>query len=405
MCSYARFRAPSAGVVQAESRRSFVEEATPVGLGGSEGFCVPKSMPAAAPIKGVRDPRRLKAVAEAELAGNLGDPDLDAVVATLRLASGSTMAVVNIVTADLQTYPAEVGVGAACTTVADGLSFCAEVVETGRALSVCDAATHPVYSQNPLVLDGLIGAYAGVPLVDDGVILGTVSIFDAVARDFSADVLDILRHQGRLAASVLALRRSARLDVLTGLPNRALYADRLERALARLDRHSCTVCVMYLDIDHFKAINDTYGHDGGDQVLLELGQRLGSALRPTDTLARFGGDEFVVLCEDLNSVVDAELMATRMVDATAEDWRIQGKPVSVDVSIGFAVTDDPRTEPGALLREADEAMYRAKALPGSGSKTVRALNLEASTPQPPLGHPHVDADNPATARRPEVFLQ
>ena len=339
------------------------------------------SLPNAAPtgplITGVRDPRRLRAVAEADLPGHLGDPDLDAVVGTLRLASGSPIAVVNIVTADLQTYPAEVGVGAACTSVPDGLSFCAEVVETGRALLVSDAATHPVYSQNPLVLQGIVGAYAGVPLVDQGVVLGSVSIFDSRAREFPPDVLAILQYQGGLAASVLALRRSARTDGLTGLPNRALFGDRLGQALKRLERHPGMICVMYLDIDHFKIINDTHGHHGGDQVLIELAKRLASVVRPSDTVARFGGDEFVILCGDLTSAADAERLATRMVAAAAEPWAIQGKTVSVDVSIGVAVTDSSSAEALALLRHADDAMYLAKARVGSVSvMSVRRGSIE-----------------------------
>ena len=318
-------------------------------------------------ITGVRDPRRLKAVADADLAGHLGDPDLDAVVATLRLACQSSIVVVNIVGVGLQTYAAEVGVGAPCTSVPDGLSFCAEVVDTGRPMTVSDAAAHAVYSQNPMVLAGVIGAYAGVPLVDNGIVLGSVAIFDDHARVFSADVLDILRHQGKLAGSVLALRRSARMDALTGLPNRALYGDRLAGALARLERHGGMVCVMYLDIDDFKIINDTLGHGAGDDILVELGRRLTSVLRPTDTLARFGGDEFVILCEDLVSVEQAEDLVARMVAATTEPWDIQGRSMPVHVSIGVAMTDSARTEASALLGDADAAMYLAKKVPGSTS--------------------------------------
>ena len=325
------------------------------------------SDPTSTPITGVRDPRRLQVIADADLSGHLGDPDLDAVVETLRLASRSPIAVVNIVTADLQTYPAEVGVGAACTSVPDGLSFCAEVVETGQPLLVSDAASHPVYSQNPLVLQGTVGAYAGVPLVDRGVVLGSVSIFDSRAREFSADVLAILRYQGGLAASVLALRRSARTDGLTGLPNRALFGDRLGQALTRLDRHPGMICVMYVDVDNFKEINDTHGHHGGDQVLVELATRLASVIRPSDTVARFGGDEFVILCEDLDSATDAEKLAARMVAAATEPWVIEGEAVSVDVSIGLAVTDSSTAEAVGLLRDADDAMYLAKAIRGSAS--------------------------------------
>jgi diguanylate cyclase (GGDEF)-like protein len=318
-------------------------------------------------ITGVRNPLRLKGVADADLRGHLGDPDLDAVVATLRLACGSPIVVVNIISANRQTCAAEVGIGAECTSVPDGLSFCAEVVDTGRAMTVSDAATHPVYSQNPMVLGGVIGAYAGVPLVDNGIVLGSVAIFDNHPREFSADTLDILRNQGKLAGSVLALRRSARMDALTGLPNRALYGDRLTGALARLERDGGMVCVMYLDIDDFKIINDTFGHAGGDDILVELGRRLTSVLRPADTVARFGGDEFVILCEDLGGVGDAEHLAARVVAATTEPWEIQGRVRPVHVSIGFAVTDSARADPSALLGDADAAMYMAKKEAGSTS--------------------------------------
>ncbi|NMM16733.1 MAG: sensor domain-containing diguanylate cyclase [Phycicoccus sp.] len=331
-------------------------------------------------VTGVRDPRRLRAVADADIGGHLGDPDLDAVVATLRLASGSPMVTVNIISADQQTYAAEVGIGAPCTSVPDTLSFCAEVVDTGRAMTVPDAAAHPVYSQNPMVLGGVVGAYAGVPLVDNGIVLGSVAIFDDHARVFSSEVLDILRHQGKLAGSVLALRRSARMDALTGLPNRALYGDRLAGALARLERRGGMVCVMYLDIDDFKIINDTFGHGGGDAILIELGRRLTSVLRPTDTLARFGGDEFVILCEELGNVGEAEHLAARMVAATTEPWDIQGRFTSVHVSIGFAVTDSASAEASALLRDADAAMYLAKKVPGSTSVLAAGRQTEPSLP-------------------------
>ena len=95
---------------------------------------------------------------------------------------------------------------------------------------------HPVFSQNPLVLAGAVGAYAGEPLVDNGYVIGAVSIFDSKAREFTEGELAVLRHQALLASTVLALRRSARTDVLTGLPNRGLFLDRLTLALGRLER-------------------------------------------------------------------------------------------------------------------------------------------------------------------------
>ena len=127
------------------------------------------------------------------------------------------------------------------------------------------------------------------------------------------------------------------------------------------------VCVMYLDIDDFKIINDTLGHAGGDDVLVELGRRLTSVLRPADPLASFGGDEFVILCEDLGSVAEAEHLAARMVPATSELWDIQGAPMPVHVSSGFALPDPAKAEAAGLRGDADAAMYLAKKLPGSTS--------------------------------------
>ena len=315
--------------------------------------------PAGAARTGVRDPARLRVVADADLSGHLGDPGLDAVVATLKVACGVPIAVVNIVTADTQTYAAEVGVGVPCTNVADGLSFCAEVVETGQAMAVADATAHPVYFDNPLVRGGLIRAYAGVPLIDDGVVMGTVSLFDAKVRAFTAAELEILDHLAALASSVLALRRSARTDVLTGLPNRGLYLDRLRQAIGRLARQGGHAAALYIDVDHFKTLNDTFGHHVGDLVLVELATRLTASMRASDTVARFGGDEFVA-CVEVSGGADVERVARRVLATMAEPWVIEGRSISVSVSIGVALTDSVEEMPADLLRRADTALYLAK---------------------------------------------
>ncbi len=320
----------------------------------------PRSQRGPTAVNGVRDPRRLLAVADAERSGRLGGQGFNAVVATLNIACGVPMAVVNIVGSDLQTYAAEIGVGAPCTSVSDGMSFCAEVVDSGRSLVVADASVHPVYRHNPLVVDGLVKAYAGVPLVDDGFVLGSVAMFDPNPREFTEQELDILQHQAQLASAVLALNRSARIDTLTGLPNRGLYLDRLSQALAQLDRRQGVAAVMYIDVDDFKAVNDTFGHDVGDQVLVELACRLSSVMRTTDTLARFGGDEFVAVCGDLESPRDAEAMAARMLETVRPEWRLGGRTLAVSVSIGIALAGSPDDESAELLNDADSALYRAK---------------------------------------------
>jgi diguanylate cyclase (GGDEF)-like protein len=316
-------------------------------------------------VGGVDDPKRLAAVARAEMHGHLGDPELNAVVATLRIGCSVPIAVINMVTHDTQTYPAEVGVGAPCTTVPDTLSFCAEVVNTQSSLAIADARTHPVYSANPMVVDGVVGAYAGVPLIDDGYVLGSVSIFDDHARRFTDHELELLGHQARLASSVLRLRRTARTDVLTGLPNRAVFLERLERSVSRLERHGGLVAAMFLDVDGFKELNDSRGHDAGDWMLTELARRITDVMRPTDTFARLGGDEFALVCEDLATVKDVETIAERMVGAVDQPWTLNGRPIRTGVSIGITVTDRSDALPADLIRAADAAMYRAKRIAGS----------------------------------------
>lgn len=149
-------------------------------------------------------------------------------------------------------------------------------------------------------------------------------------------------------------------DPLTGLPNRALFLDRLGVALDRSRRTSTRVGVLFLDVDKFKEINDSNGHDAGDTVLVGLAERLRAMLRPMDTVARFGGDEFTFLFEDLASDREIVLIAERIRRAVARPIRLTDGEARVTVSVGIATVVDPGVTPESVLREADAAMYRAK---------------------------------------------
>jgi diguanylate cyclase (GGDEF)-like protein len=151
-------------------------------------------------------------------------------------------------------------------------------------------------------------------------------------------------------------------DELTGLPNRALFLDRLGVALDRSRRTSASVAVLFLDVDNFKEVNDSLGHAAGDQVLAALAERLRAMLRPMDTVARFGGDEFTFLFEELASEREVVLIAERISRTTSVPIQHDHGQVTVTVSIGIAMVGDPNMPPETVIREADAAMYRAKEL-------------------------------------------
>jgi diguanylate cyclase (GGDEF)-like protein len=154
-------------------------------------------------------------------------------------------------------------------------------------------------------------------------------------------------------------------DPLTGLPNRVLFLDRLGVALHRLRRSNASLTVMFLDVDKFKLTNDSLGHAAGDRVLVAVAERLQELLRPADTMARFGGDEFTFLFEDLDSKRQAVRIVERLIRTAGLPIRLDGRETSIAVSIGIAIATDPATEPDALIHDADTAMYRAKAQGGS----------------------------------------
>jgi diguanylate cyclase (GGDEF)-like protein/PAS domain S-box-containing protein len=156
-----------------------------------------------------------------------------------------------------------------------------------------------------------------------------------------------------------ALAHQALHDPLTGLPNRTLFDDRASVAVERLRREGGAFAVLFVDLDHFKQVNDGMGHETGDQVLVSVARRLGTLLRGTDTAARFGGDEFTLLCEGVEETA-AKNIAGRIVRAFERPFEIDGKDISVGASVGIVLVTDPSEGIQLALRHADAAMYAAK---------------------------------------------
>lgn len=166
------------------------------------------------------------------------------------------------------------------------------------------------------------------------------------------------------AAEVATAQQSyiAEHDFLTGLPNRILLTDRLAQAISLAKRHGKLVAVMFLDLDHFKQINDNLGHKIGDQLLQSIAKRLKACVRNSDTVSRQGGDEFVVLLPEVEGLNDAPLIAKKLIESTAQPHFIENHQLQVTLSIGISHYPDDSVDVETVLRNADAAMYYAKQL-------------------------------------------
>jgi diguanylate cyclase (GGDEF)-like protein len=152
----------------------------------------------------------------------------------------------------------------------------------------------------------------------------------------------------------------AGLDALSGLPNRLIFSDRLERELVRMSRGGEGLAVMFLDLDRFKDVNDTYGHEAGDELIKQVAIRLSDLLRGADTLARFGGDEFAIIQTGVKNIRDAEALARRILDSITHPFNVPGGSVTVGISIGVSLAPSNGEERETLMRLADTALYQAK---------------------------------------------
>lgn len=214
------------------------------------------------------------------------------------------------------------------------------------AAALAGEVTQPLTDVRLVRLDGTVIHVEGaiVPTPHDG-----APALQVVLRDVTE------RHQ---VEADLAFR--AFHDPLTGLANRHLLVDRVEHACARAQRTGSFVGILFTDVDDFKEVNDHYGHQAGDAVLRTIGNRLRGALRPSDTVARYGGDEFVVLCEDVADPTMMSLVAQRVEQALSAPFRIAEEDVRITVSVGAIAEASP--EGPELIERADQAMYEAKAL-------------------------------------------
>ena len=173
-------------------------------------------------------------------------------------------------------------------------------------------------------------------------------------------ILRAIRYAVERKRSELRLNYLAHYDRLTGLSNRQYFHEQMDRAIAQARRSKRRVALFFVDLDNFKIVNDTLGHDAGDQVLVQTAQRLQGCVRAGDMIARLGGDEFAVLVEEIDGPLDAEAMGKKLLKALAEPSMVDGRPISVTASIGITMYPADNGSVSALLKNADIAMYQAK---------------------------------------------
>jgi diguanylate cyclase (GGDEF)-like protein/PAS domain S-box-containing protein len=186
-------------------------------------------------------------------------------------------------------------------------------------------------------------------------------------REFSQDEALFMQSVAHVLAAAIerwrseeSIRHNALHDPLTGLPNRTLFLNRLAHVFSKREHATSSAAVMFLDIDNFKLVNDSLGHDAGDRLLRAIAPRVSEALRPSDTVARFGGDEFVVLCEEVTDGRDALQVAERLQSVLSKPFDLDGEEHFLSASIGVALASGRYATPEEAMRDADAAMYRAK---------------------------------------------
>jgi diguanylate cyclase (GGDEF)-like protein len=252
---------------------------------------------------------------------------------------------------------------------------CLAAYRTGTAISVPRLDGEPYFPRfSPQALSAGLAAVFTFPLNHGDLRLGALDLYRDTAGPLSTASMTTAQTLADVAAAYLInaearndlqdssdrSQEAALHDPLTGLPNRTLLLERLDHAFLRARRSSKTTALFFLDLDQFKTVNDTHGHDTGDQLLVAFSERLTAMLRPGDTLARLAGDEFVILCEDLDDAADADTIAARIDAALAPPFVLTTAQVTITASIGIAFTGRGADSPRQLLHDADVAMYHTK---------------------------------------------
>lgn len=347
-------------------------------MSGSSHFASSARLPVASGLAAARlhdEPGRLAALGRLELVDSAPEPSFDRIVGLVRSVLQVPIAAVTLIDADRQWFKARHGLDLAETRREH--SFCTHTIAQSAPLLIPDTHADPRFRGNPYVVGApQIRAYAGVPLTTaEGYNVGALCAIDTQAREFGSGEIDLLRQFASLVVDDMELRQIARMDALTGALSRRGMLDAIDREIARSRRDGLDASLVMLDVDHFKAVNDTHGHPTGDCVLRDLARLADSILRPFDSVGRLGGEEFALLLPGAARPA-AVAIAERLRSAIALQSTKSGEAdISVTASFGVAPLASEIATAETWLAAADAPLYAAKR---AGRNRVIVANTPAA---------------------------
>lgn len=321
----------------------------------------------------VDEPARMAALERYDILDTPREPSFDRITDLVRSILGVPISTVSLVDADRQWFKAASGLAVGETP--RDVAFCNHTIRDRQPMVVTDAQQDARFRDNPLVRgDPNIRSYAGIPLeTPDGYNIGSLCAIDTVPRQFDPSQIAILRNLAALVVEQLELRRIAERDHLTGALTRRAFLNEMNRAIGLFQRHQRPASLLLLDIDHFKRINDSYGHPAGDQVIRGIAGLCTSLQRPSDSFGRLGGEEFGILLPETGEE-DAAKAAQRFCEAIAATEIPGSPPLRVTASFGVAELRHSWPTSDSWLAAADMALYEAKR---SGRNRVSIARHEA----------------------------
>ena len=255
--------------------------------------------------------------------------------------------------------------------IGDGVGSCGTAAYLGKRVVVEDIMTHPYWAPwTDLAAKAGLGSCWSEPIINShGIVLGTFAIYHKEVKQPSSKDFELISQFAHLASISIEKEKSSQMiwqqanfDNLTALPNRRMMYEHLKQAINSAKRNKSKVAVAFLDLDEFKYVNDTLGHDIGDELLKETAIRIKNCIRDNDTVARLGGDEFVIILSDLNDMEGVEHVADKLLKQLSLPYYLNEEVVHSSVSIGITIYPDDTLTVESLLKNADQAMYGAKNL-------------------------------------------